>query len=360
MKGFVLRVPLLAAMLATPLLCLGPSFADSVPADTPAMKAELLFTIPWGDKWGQLKFVPEEELKEATYAGPSSLLVTPPGDLYIYDPGSRRLQRFGPDGIYQAGIQFEPGFRRELTILALGSLRADRTRPLIVADESGFVAQLEPPASSAEPARPKELLKGVIGQTTTVSRIGTINPAGLLVEERGLLDPMAYLRFYEGTSYRRRFEAVDLVQSDPWYYALAVDRALGGLYLRNSDKPGTQVVTVQRIDGYEQKVAEEIPLTLPIIEDGNRRWHLLGAGQRSGGAVFFLSARRPVFEGDEIYAVSTDRILGVAKISLPDATEQDRYIRRWNYLVGVSYTGALYVGIPTKTGYVVMRYTLPG
>lgn len=81
-------------------------FAISALAAEPTeLKGELLFTIPWGNDWGQIRYVAQEELSESTYDGPEAMVVMPGGYIYIYD-GPQRLHKFSSDGKFQTGVQF--------------------------------------------------------------------------------------------------------------------------------------------------------------------------------------------------------------------------------------------------------------
>lgn len=340
----VLTIMLFLSMLLVVPLCAAPE-----------LSGELVFTIPWGDKWGTLKFISEAELSEAMYTGPSAMAVTPTGQVYIYDEWTRRLQRFNAQGALMGGAQFDrkvPG----ITFIALGRQRPDGSQPIVlVSDNNRYIGRLSQLPEKPGPASPSQLLKGSIAPGTMIYRVGVLNFASLFVEEGGMSEALSYIRQFDGDSYRQRYEAVDLVPWGPWYYALASDRTATKLY-----QPAEGQLTVLQIDGGEGGVTKEITIAAPPLEDKRLRWHLIGAGGGRGAEqVFFLAKHWPVWADDEIYAVFGDSILGYAKVAVPGVEEKDRYLELWTHFACVADNGNLYLGIPSKKGFAVVRYKAP-
>lgn len=323
----------------------------------PQLKGEVVFTIPWGNEWGKLKFVGEGELSEATYEGPEAMLVSPARDIYVYDGIPRRLHKFAADGKFITGGEIGKGVGVEG--LTYGPVRtAGAGRPIIVFDQFGYIGILDKLMDKPGPVKSTELARGAIAEGTNVIRV-LVGAGGVYVEERGLRDKMPYVRLYDGASYDQRFEVVDLTFAEMYYYGLELDRGIDKLY-----SPAANQVVVHRIDPAETTVMKKITLTLPELSDKRARWCLLGAAEGpdpNGPALFYFNNHGKPWADDLIHVVSEDgKVIGTAKVAIPDGEDRGRYLKRWNHFLSVHWSGTLYMGIPDKNGFVVVRYKLPG
>lgn len=315
------------------------------------MNGEVLYTIPWGDDWGQLKLVSAEELSEATYSGPSAMLATAGGDVYIYDTETRRLQRFSKDGKFSAGAQF-PQWFSEPEQMVLCRPTPQGTQPLILVCYDQ-VFQLEKLDAQPGAASLTEPLKGALAARTRVLRVGAASWT-LYVEECGRDDRIPYVRRYEGARYVRRFEITELVSYASWYYGLAVDCDTGVL-----QSPAGEL-SLKEIAASEGTIDRTIMLRLPDIEDKRLRWHLIAAGSLAEQKLFFFVKRLSVRSDEEVLVVTeSGETHATARLTLPNGLNQDSQFRQWNRLVSVTEMGDLYFGLPTDTGFAVVRYRLP-
>lgn len=329
------------------------SFADGLRE----MRSTVLFTIPWGDSWGNIKYVPVEQLSEADYRGPSAMLADTRGGIYILDAWQRRLQRFGPKGQWEACAQL-PANIGEIECMVLGSTTDGDDATVVVADDAGYIASIDKMGKTADAARTTQMLKGVIASGTTVHRIGANSPGGIFVEESGIGDRLPYVRYFDlGGVYDHRIEVVDLVYSSPYYYGLALDRTASALYAN----PESGSLMLREIDAGAGGgvVRTEIPINIPQIKDKGSRWHLIGSG-RLYGSVFYLSKSYPISAGAEVYAVTEKGdVVGVAKVGIPGQTDSDSYLKHWRHLTSVAWNGDMYLGIPSKQGFVIVKYDSP-
>ncbi len=330
-----------------------PKFTDGLPE----MRSTVLFTIPWGDSWGNIKYAPVEQLSEADYRGPSAMLVDTRGGVYIFDAWQRRLQRFGPKGQWVAGAQLQANIG-EIECMVLGSATAGDDATVVVADNAGYIASIDKMGKTADAARTTQMLKGVIARGTTVHRIGASSPGGIFVEESGIGDRLPYVRYFDlGGVYDHRIEVVDLVYSSPYYYGLALDRTASALY--TNPESGSLILLEIDAGAGGGVVRKEIPINIPQIKDNGSRWHLIGAG-RLYGSVFYLSKSYPMSAGAEVYAVTEKGdVVGVAKVGIAGQVDSDSYLKHWRHLTSVAWNGDMYLGIPSKQGFVIVKYDSP-
>jgi len=318
-----------------------------------ALTGEIAFTIPWGEGWGRLTFIPEAELGEGMYYGPSAMVVAPDGSLYVYDPAMRRIQSFDPGGKFITGAELGPGIGSVVS-LTFGPDKSGSLPALIVADDSGYIAKLDKFGPDPGRASCTQLLKGIICDGWILSGVGAATPGATFVQGRGTFE-VPYILCYDADRYRRRFNATDLVPLTPRYYALALDRNGTGVYTSADGQ-----FVIQEIDGYEMQVSREIPINPPAPIVKGRRWTLIGASARGLETVFFLATHSNPAPDEQIYLVSeTGNVLGMAKAAIPGGKNPGQYLRHWMRLTSVNYHGDLYVAIPDDKGLVVVRYKPP-
>lgn len=318
-----------------------------------SLAGETIFTIPWGEGRGKLTFVPETQLSEGMYYGPTAMNVGPDGSIYLYDPIQRQLHRFLAHGQFDTGTRVDPNFG------GVGMIVIESTRPgvnpsVVIANEAGNIARLDPFGPKAGPTGHTPILKGAINAGASLSRLGMATPGPTFLEVAGTFET-AYIQCYEGNSYLRKFNATDLVSLFPRYYGLALDRHGKDLFVNSEGQH-----MVQEIDGYEAQVSREIPLTLPQIPERKSRWRLFGAGARGVDVVLYFAPHWPLQSNDPIYAVSASgNIVGTVRASLPDGKEPGRYLRLWNHLAAVDFSGNLYLAIPSENGLAIVRVKMP-
>ena len=329
------------------------AFACSGATSPVALTGETIFSIPWGEGWGQLTFVPEAQLSEGMYYGPSAMTVGPDGHIYVYDPARRRLHSFMPSGRFDTGAEFGPGIGNVVTIV-FGVSGPGVRPPIFVADDAGYIAKLNAFRVEAGSTGYARVLEHGLNTGASLCRLGMVTPGKAFLAVSGVSET-PYIQCFEADRYLRRFNATDLVALAPRYYGLALDRHGKDLYVNAEGQ-----YVVQEIDGFEAQVSREVPLTLPQIPEKRSRWHLFGAGAQGVDAVFFFAPHWPLRANDPIYAVSEKgNIMGAAKAALPDGEEPGRYLRNWNHHAVVDFFGNLYLAVPTDNGLAIVRYQLP-
>jgi hypothetical protein len=318
-----------------------------------ALTGETIFTILWGDGWGQLKFIPESQLNEGMYYGPAVMGVGPDGNIYVYDPVPRRLQSFLPGGKFDTGAEFGPGLGNVVTVVFGGSKPGDRP-PIFVADDRGYIAELNKFGPQAGPASYTQVVKSAVRDGMRLYRLGAATLGPKYVQEGGFRE-VPYIQCYDGDRYLRRFNATDLVALSSRYYSLDLDRQGEALYVNSKGQ-----LVVQEIDANEAEILREIPLTLPQLGEKQARWHMIGAGVRGLEHVFFFAPHWPVGPDDEICIVSEKgNALGTAKVAIPGGKDRGRYLKLWHHLAAVDFFGNLYLAIPDDKGLAIVRYKLP-
>ncbi|MDO8683293.1 MAG: hypothetical protein Q7N50_07430 [Armatimonadota bacterium] len=331
------------------LFCLAGAAFGQATSPLPELAGEVMFTIPWGEDWGKLKFISEKDLSEATYSGPEAMFVA--GDIYLYDPIPRRLSKFGADGKFLTGAQLTGG---GLPIRWMGEGPSSKGAiPILTFDGFDYMGKLDELPATPGPLSLTQIKSAAFAVRTRVHRVGAIKHS-IFVEQSGSSDIMPYICQYGEDRLYRRFEAVDLTPLYPWYYALALDYGCAKLF-----SPVPNQVVLQQIDASEGTVVKESILTLPEVMDKADRWHLVGATRTDGGTVFLFTRRWPVWADDLIYVISEKGIvIGTAKVAVPGGIERGQYLKSWNHHVSVMMNG-LYIGVPENKGFTIVRYKIP-